>query len=251
MNRKPASTCRYRMSSYAEFLTVQKQALGTWDLFVGLAGLLCNDSPGALAFFANLLGFRGAIHPRTMANVRRDRRPVKEQVKSGFRIAGKLVAAFCIAAVFYSGCALVQQAAGSSQVVSGWVLITLSIVAMAITVRFWAGGFVGFIAYAALRLLVGTLLPIRTRVPAARSRSGESVCDGHVVHSVCIAQIPHYPARPRLPCPCRDLFSYVSSADGLVQKRSSAECWQRRARVVVVGSPSGASDEAIVSQLSG
>src|ERR1700719_4333213 len=99
-----------------------------------------------------------------MGDVRPDKRPVKEQVKSGFRIAGKLVAAFCIAGIFYSGCALVQQATRSSQIVSGWLLITLSIVVMAITVRFWAGGFVGFIAYATLRLLVGTLFASSLRV---------------------------------------------------------------------------------------
>jgi hypothetical protein len=62
---------------------------------------------------------------------------VKEQVKSGFLIAGKLVAAFCLAAVFLSGCALVHEAASSSEIVIGWLLITLSIVVMAFTVSFW------------------------------------------------------------------------------------------------------------------
>jgi hypothetical protein len=90
-------------------------------------------------------------------DVRLNRQPVKEQVKSGFLIAGKLVAAFCIAAAFLSGCALVQEAASSSEIVIGCQLITLTIVVMAFTVRFWAAGFVGFIAYAALRLLGGTL----------------------------------------------------------------------------------------------
>ncbi|MGD0761235.1 MAG: hypothetical protein ABR921_20245 [Candidatus Sulfotelmatobacter sp.] len=89
--------------------------------------------------------------------MRRDKRPVKEQVHSGFLIAGKLVAAFCVAAAFFSGCALVQEAASSSEIVVGWLLITLSIVVMASTVRFWAAGFVGFIAYAALRLLIAIL----------------------------------------------------------------------------------------------
>ena len=82
---------------------------------------------------------------------------MKEQVKSGFLIAGKLVAAFCIAAAFLSGCALIQEGASSSETVIGWVLITFSIVVMTFTVRFWAAGFVGFMAYAALRLLGGTL----------------------------------------------------------------------------------------------
>lgn len=82
---------------------------------------------------------------------------MKEQVKSGFLIAGKLVAAFCIAVAFLSGCALVQEAASSSEIITGWLLIILSILMMAFTVRFWAAGFVGFIAYAAWRLLVGAL----------------------------------------------------------------------------------------------
>jgi hypothetical protein len=89
---------------------------------------------------------------------------VKEQVKSGFLIAGKLVAAFCIAAAFLSGCALVPEAASSSEIVIGWLLIALSIVVMAFTVRFWAAGFVGFIAYAALRLLGGTRFASSLRV---------------------------------------------------------------------------------------
>lgn len=89
---------------------------------------------------------------------------MKAQVKSGFLIGGKLVAAFCIAATFISGCALVQEAGSSSQIVMGWLLVILSIVVMALTVRFWAAGFVGFIAYAALRLLVGTLFAKSLRV---------------------------------------------------------------------------------------
>ncbi len=104
------------------------------------------------------------VQSHRISNVRRDNRPVREQAKSGFLIAGKLVAAFCIAAAFLSGCALVQEAASSSEVVIGWLLIILSIVVTAFTVRFWAAGFVGFIAYAALRLLAGTLFSSSLRV---------------------------------------------------------------------------------------
>ena len=89
---------------------------------------------------------------------------MKEQVKSGFLIAGTLVAAFCIAAVFLSACVLIQEGASPSQTVSGWLLITLSIVVMAVTVRFWAAGFVGFMALAALRLFGGTLFASSLRV---------------------------------------------------------------------------------------
>jgi hypothetical protein len=115
-----------------------------------------------IAIFRQLWALEAQSH--RISDVRRDRRPVKEQVKSGFLIAGKLVAAFCIAASFLSGCALVQEAASSSEIVIGWLLITLSIVVMAFTVRFWAAGFVGFIAYAALRLLGGTLFASSLRV---------------------------------------------------------------------------------------
>jgi hypothetical protein len=92
-----------------------------------------------------------------ISHVKRDRRPVKEQVKSGFLIGGKIVAAVCIAAAFFSGCALLQEGASSSEIVIGWLLIILSIVIMTFTVRFWAAGFVGFVSYAALRLLGATL----------------------------------------------------------------------------------------------
>jgi hypothetical protein len=80
-----------------------------------------------------------------------------EQVKSGFLISAKLVAAFCIAATFMAGCALVQTTGISSQIAIGWVLIVASIVVMATTVRFWAAGFFGFIAYGALRCLGATV----------------------------------------------------------------------------------------------
>jgi len=82
---------------------------------------------------------------------------VKGQVKSGFLIAGKLVAAFCIAATFFTGCGLIHEAGSSSQIVIGWLLTIFSVIVMAFTVRVWAAGFVGFIAYAALRVLGGTL----------------------------------------------------------------------------------------------
>ena len=59
---------------------------------------------------------------------------------------------------------MAQKATSVSETVIGWFLITLSIVVMAFTVRFWAGGFVGFIAYAALRLLGGTLVASSLRV---------------------------------------------------------------------------------------
>lgn len=96
----------------------------------------------------------------------RDKRPAMEQVKSGFLIAGKLLAAFCIAATFMAGCALIQTAGISYQIAIGWLLIIVSIVLMATTVTFWAAGFFGFIAYGALRCLGGTLVASSLHVSA-------------------------------------------------------------------------------------
>jgi hypothetical protein len=56
-----------------------------------------------------------------------------------------------------AGCAFVQTAGISYQTAIGWLLIIVSIVVMATTARFWAAGFLGFIAYGALRCLGGTL----------------------------------------------------------------------------------------------
>jgi len=66
--------------------------------------------------------------------VRRDKRSVKEQVKSGLFIAGKLVTGFCIAAAFLSGCGLIREATRSTEIVIGCLLITLSIAVIAFTV---------------------------------------------------------------------------------------------------------------------
>ena len=89
-----------------------------------------------------------------MWSMNRDRRPVAEQVKSGFRIVGKMLVTFTIAVTFMAGCELIR-APRHSQVVLGWILITVSILVMTTTVRFWAAGFFGFIAYGAWRSLGG------------------------------------------------------------------------------------------------
>jgi hypothetical protein len=89
-----------------------------------------------------------------MWDMNRDRRPVIKQVKSSFRIVGKIVVAFAIAATFMAGCEL-SRTPRQSQIALGWVLIMMSILVMTTTVRFWAAGFFGFIAYGALRSLGG------------------------------------------------------------------------------------------------
>jgi hypothetical protein len=92
-----------------------------------------------------------------MWSMNRDKRPVVEQVKSGFRIVGKMLVAFAIAVTFMAGCELIRGQR-NSQIVLGWVLIMMSILVMTTTVRFWAAGFFGFIAYGALRSLGGIVV---------------------------------------------------------------------------------------------
>ncbi len=103
------------------------------------------------------MGWVSEVRSHRIGDVRHDRRPVKEQVESGFLIAVKFVSAFCIAVTFFSGYGLIHEAGSSSQSAVGWLLINFSVIVMAVTVRVWAAGFVGFTAYAALRVLVGTL----------------------------------------------------------------------------------------------
>ena len=89
---------------------------------------------------------------------------MKEQVKSGFLIAGKFVAGLCSAAIFLYGYTLVREAATSSQTAFGWLLMIVTVVVMVITARFWAAGFVGAVTYAAMRLLIGTLFASSSHV---------------------------------------------------------------------------------------
>ena len=207
-----------------------------------------NARPFWRAFFLCSVWVLG-LRVNRISDVRRDRRPMKEQVKSGFIIAGKLVAALCIAAAFLSGCALVEEAASSSEIVIGWLLIAVSIVVMAFTVRFWAAGFFGFIAYAALRLLGGTLVARSLRVSPLHMLSVAAS-----LFAMSILCIRFASGKPRITQIDRASLLlaaicalYVSAADGLVQKRSSTEHWQRRARVVVVSSPSLTSGSVIGS----
>lgn len=81
-----------------------------------------------------------------------------EQVKSGFIIVGKMLAAFGIAVTFLSGSTLIRSLPPTSNHVTlGWLLVSLSIIVMFTTVRFWAAGFCGFVGYGAFRSLGGVL----------------------------------------------------------------------------------------------
>jgi hypothetical protein len=90
--------------------------------------------------------------------MRRDERPVVEQIKSGFLIVTKMLAAVAIAVTFLLGFTLIRTPRNWPYIAFGWLLVTVSVVAMITTVRFWAAGFFGFVAYGALRSLAGILV---------------------------------------------------------------------------------------------
>jgi len=83
---------------------------------------------------------------------------VTEQIKSGIAIAAKILAAFGIAVTFMTGFVSIWKPGNWYQIAVGWLLTGGSIALMITTVRFWAGGFFGFIAYGALRSLGGVLV---------------------------------------------------------------------------------------------
>lgn len=99
-----------------------------------------------------------------MPGMSRDHRSVSEQIKSGFLIVTKIVVAFAIAVAFMAGCVLIGKADNWHQIAAGWLLAVVSVALMTATVRFWAAGFFGFIAYGALRSLSGVFFADRFHV---------------------------------------------------------------------------------------
>ena len=99
-----------------------------------------------------------------MPGMSREHRSVSEQVKSGFLIVTKTVVAFAIAVAFMAGCVLIGKAENWHQIAAGWLLAIVSVTLMTATVRFWAAGFFGFIAYGALRSVGGVFFADRSHV---------------------------------------------------------------------------------------
>jgi len=94
-----------------------------------------------------------------MCSMKRDRRPVREQIRSGFVIASKILAAFAIAMTFMAGAEMIRVSTDWRHTTLGFLLIILSIAVVTTTVKFWAGGFFGFVAYGAVRASGGVLVP--------------------------------------------------------------------------------------------
>lgn len=83
----------------------------------------------------------------------RDKRPPLEQVKSGFRIVGRMLAVFGVALGFIVGCVKIQTPELPHDLLFGIVLVVLSIGIMVGTARYWAAWFFGLVAYCAWRCL--------------------------------------------------------------------------------------------------
>ncbi len=91
--------------------------------------------------------------------MKRDPRPVKEQVKSGLVVSAKILAGTVIAGVYMAGFAMVREAPSGDWLhrAMGWLLLTACVSTMTMTIRFWAAGFVGAVGYGAMRSSVGVL----------------------------------------------------------------------------------------------
>ena len=79
-----------------------------------------------------------------------DDRPAIEQVKSGFKIVGAMLASFAAMVLFFIGYIAVTSPE-KQRVVLGSVLLLATIITMFFTVRFWAKWFCGIASYVAVR----------------------------------------------------------------------------------------------------
>jgi hypothetical protein len=64
-----------------------------------------------------------------------------------------------------AGCVLIGKADNWHQIAADWLLAVVSVALMTATVRFWAAGFFGFIAYGALRSVAGVFFADSFHVP--------------------------------------------------------------------------------------
>ncbi len=83
----------------------------------------------------------------------RDKRPPLEQVKSGFRIVGRMLAVFSVALGFLIGCRKIQIPQLPHDPLIGIIIVVLSVGIMIATARYWAAWFFGLVAYCAWRFL--------------------------------------------------------------------------------------------------
>jgi hypothetical protein len=85
--------------------------------------------------------------------MKRDERSITEQVKSGFRIVGAILASFAAFLVFSVGYSYVARPE-QQRIVTGWIILVATVTIMFVTVRFWANWFCGIVSYVAVRSIV-------------------------------------------------------------------------------------------------
>jgi hypothetical protein len=93
-----------------------------------------------------------------MSHYWRDHRSVEEQVKSGLKIAGALVATFAALILIASSCVQIINADGTHNVARGWLLMLALVAVLAATVQYWSRWFFCVPAYVAMRSLGWILL---------------------------------------------------------------------------------------------
>lgn len=79
-----------------------------------------------------------------------DKRPVAEQVKSGFKIAGAILISFAAFVLFIFGYNNVVNPE-KQHIALGWALLIAVAATLLFTVRFWAAWFCGVASYMAVR----------------------------------------------------------------------------------------------------
>lgn len=83
-----------------------------------------------------------------------DERPVIEQVKSGFKIAGAILSSFAAFVLFLTGYSYIVGGGEQRSSALGWLLVMATTVTMFATVHFWAKWFCGIVSYGAVRATV-------------------------------------------------------------------------------------------------
>lgn len=88
----------------------------------------------------------------------RDRRPAMEQVKSGLRIAGAMVATLAMIALFALGYTQIANADQTRSPLAGWLLLIALTATLGLTAQYWSRWFFFIPGYLGMRSSLFLLL---------------------------------------------------------------------------------------------
>ena len=91
-------------------------------------------------------------------NLRRDRRSIVDQTKSGLKIAGAMVSTLTICFAFAYGYDAVSQANGTGHVIRGWVVMGGVTAVTLLTVQYWRLWFFYIPGFLGMRTAIGLFL---------------------------------------------------------------------------------------------